>query len=192
MRIISCDRCGKRIAKAESIGHISVWYENLVSEQVTSAFHGWDFCPDCMEEIDQFIKVPLTFTTPDEGGEIADELEEELDAEPDIESEDEPINEPISEPIVEPVEEPKELKPREKARAKLIAMYEAREKESEALGPGGLVGKRRCKPDWPKFKACVDAGKDNGWLAVEFGVDKKTISNWKWMLKDKISKGQIK
>ena len=170
MRIISCDRCGKRIAKAESIGHISVWYENLVSEQVTSAFHGWDFCPDCMEEIDQFIKVPLTFTTPDEGGEIADELEEELDAEPDIESEDEPINEPISEPVEEPKDEPKKGT-----------------KGGTRPGSG-----KKPSIDWPKFKACVDAGRDNKWLAVEFGVDKKTISNWKWMLKDKISKGQIK
>jgi hypothetical protein len=192
LRIILCDRCGAKITKEEPIGHITVYGEANGYAQGNNDFAGWDFCPKCMEEISQYIKIPLKFVVPEEGGEIADELEEELDAESVIESEDEPINEPISEPIAEPVDEPKELKPREKTRAKLTAMYEAREKESEALGPGGLIGKRRCKPDWPKFKACVDAGKDNDWLAVEFGVGKKTISNWKWKLKEKVAKGQIK
>ena len=173
MRIISCDRCGKRIKRSEGIAHISIWYEDLADmsrKETIGEFHGWDFCMDCAEEIGQCIKIPLTFTTPDEGGDIADELEEELDAEPDIESEDEPINEPISEPIAELAGEPK-----------------------EKLKRGGHPDSGR-KPhiDWSKFKACVDAGKDNKWLAVEFGVEVENIPKWKWLLKDKISKGQIK
>lgn len=174
MRTITCDRCGKRISKDDGIGHINVWYENLPESRPTSEFHGWDFCPECMEEIDQYIKIPLKFVVPEEGGEIADELDEELDAEPVIESEDEPINEPISEPISEPVEDSKD-EPKKDARV--------------GTRPG-----RGKKPsiDWPKFKACVDAGRDNKWLAVEFGTDVEKIPKWRWMLKDKISKGQIK
>ena len=172
MRVITCDRCGKRIRKTEGIAHINIWYEDLADmsrKETIGEFHGWDFCMDCAEEIGQCIKIPLTFTTPEEGGEIADELEEELDAESVIESADEPISDPISEPISEPVDEPKKPK------------------------RGGHPDSGR-KPhiDWPKFKACVDAGRDNKWLAVEFGTDVERIPKWRWMLKDKINKGQIK
>jgi hypothetical protein len=166
LRIILCDRCGTKITKEDPIGHITVYGESNGYAQGNNDFAGWDFCPKCMEEISQYIKIPLEFTAPEEGGEIADELEEELDAESDIVSTDEPINEPISEPVEESKEKPKR---------------------------GGHPDSGR-KPhiDWPKFKACVDAGKDNKWLAVEFGTDVERIPKWRWMLKDKINKGQIK
>ena len=29
MRIVLCDRCGGKITKGETIGHLSAWYEDL-------------------------------------------------------------------------------------------------------------------------------------------------------------------
>ena len=126
-----------------------------------------------MESINSYIKGIICMPETEPAGSIADDLEEELDAEPeeieegpDIESEDEPINEPISEPVEEPKKDTR----------------------------GGTRPGSGKKPsiDWPKFKAYVDAGKDNKWLAVEFGVEVEKIPKWRWLLKDKISKGQIK
>ena len=174
MRIVLCDRCGGKIAKGETIGHLSAWYEDLKDlDRAKPEYNGWDFCPTCMESINSYIKGIICMPENEPAGSIADDLEEELDAEPeeieegpDIESEDEPINEPIAELAEEPKKDTR----------------------------GGTRPGSGKKPniDWPKFKACVDAGRDNKWLAVEFGVEVEKIPKWRWMLKDKISKGQIK
>ena len=65
------------------------------------------------------------------------------------------------------------------------------EAEEEPKGQSKSHG-RRPTIDWGKFKACVDAGRDNEWLAIEFGVDPERIPKWRWLLKDKIKKGEIK
>jgi hypothetical protein len=167
LRIVLCDRCGRKIAKEEPVGHITVYGEGDGYAQGNNGFVGWDFCPSCMASIDSFIKIPPEDTV------LAADDAEEADAE-------------------EAGAEPSQQKAKFRTKAEIAAMYEAREKEAEAAGPGGLKGNRRIRPDWGKFKACVDAGKDNDWLAVEFGVEKKTISNWKWLLSKKIAEGKIK
>ena len=174
MRVVLCDRCGAKITKGTTIGHLNAWYEDLKDlDKAKPEYNGWDFCPDCMEVIDSFIKTPLEFVTPEEApadAEFAESLEEELDAEPDIESADEPINEPISEPADEPKDKPKK----------------------DTRGGARPGSGKKPSIDWGKFKACVDAGRDNKWLAVEFGTDVERIPKWRWLLKDKINKGQIK
>ena len=184
MRIVLCDRCGGKIAKGETIGHLSAWYEGLKGlDRAKPEYNGWDFCPTCMENINSCIKGIICMPETEPAGSIADDLEEELDTEeaeeePDIESEDEPINELISEPIAEPADEVKD-KPTD-------------EPQKKPIGGSRPNSGRKPNVDWPKFKACVDAGKDNKWLAVEFGVEVEKIPKWRWLLKDKISKGQIK
>ena len=173
MRIVLCDRCGAKIIKGTTIGHVNAWYEDLKDlDKAKPEYNGWDFCPECMEAIDGFIKTPLEFVTPEEvpvDAEFVESLEEELDAEPEDEAEDED-----EEP--EPADE-----------------WEAAEQKARKAGPDAKAhGQIRKKADWPKFKACIDAGKDNKWLAVEFGVTTGTIWSWKKKLKEMEAKGQIK
>ena len=76
------------------------------------------------------------------------------------------------------------MTPAERAEA-IARRREQEEKEAEAAGPDAAkYGYKSNKADWPKFRACLAAGKDVKWLAVEFGVTEWTIRNWKRKLKE--------
>lgn len=199
MRIVLCDRCGGKIAKGETIGHLSAWYEDLKDlDRAKPEYNGWDFCPTCMESINSYIKGIICMPETEPAGSIADDLEEELDTEeteeePDIESEKDPISDPINDP--EPKEEPRvKVDARKVVRnvpvkeAILTERWDEAERVAAEEGPDAKSHLRK-KADWPKFKACIDAGKNDKWLAVEFGVTTRTIWTWKKKL---AAMGEIK
>lgn len=88
MRIVVCDRCGRRIQDGEMIGYISVTMREEYDGHPTkdNPYAGCDFCEDCMREIVALIDAD-PYQEPEEEPEEEDETEQEPD--PDGE-EDEP------------------------------------------------------------------------------------------------------
>ena len=125
--------------------------------------------------------------------------EEETTGEPEVEATAEPEEMPEAEQEEAQKEEPKKrrkythkkvdvdtrsMTPAERAEA-IARRREQEEKEAEAAGPDAAkYGYKSNKADWPKFRACLAAGKDVKWLAVEFGVTEWTVRNWKRKLKE--------
>jgi pyruvate/2-oxoglutarate dehydrogenase complex dihydrolipoamide acyltransferase (E2) component len=207
LRIILCDRCGAKITREDPIGHITVYGESNGYAQGNNDFAGWDFYPDCMEEIYGFIKMPDA---------LKRALKDDVRAE-----EERPEEKQEPEPEEEPKAESKEAagaakqtaeaaaKPAgsakadaqtphgdEKAReAEIMRQYDELERKAAAKGPCGTKSNgqiERNRIDWDKFRACVAAGKSIKWLTTEYGVSDSTIWSWKRKLKEMDAAEQTK
>lgn len=203
MRIIICDRCGAKITREEPIGHITVYGEANGYAQGNNDFAGWDFCPDCMEEIYGFIKMPdvLKRALKDDARAEEDKPEEKPEPEPEDKPKAEPMAEQGETPGKAETSEEKGKKPAGKAKAdaqtphggkeareaEIMRQYDELEQKAAAKGPCGTKSNGRIERnciDWDKFRACVAAGKSTKWLMVEYGVSDSTIWNWKKKLKE--------
>ena len=174
-RIITCDRCGARVHKGETIGHISVWNEdNGETYQAQALFTDWDICPDCMGDIYAAIKTPILHE-----GKEAPEDDDSGDVQ-----EDEPADKPKAKRRHKKVDADMRVLSDEEKAAVLEERRRKAEQESEELGPDAVrQGNPARVPDWGKFRACIEAGKNNEWLAVEFSASVSTVKRWKQRLK---------
>lgn len=96
MRIVVCDRCGRRIQDGEMIGYISVTMREEYDGHPTkdNPYAGCDFCEDCMREIVALIDAD-PYQEPEEEPEAEETPEEpEAAAEPEADPEPEPEPEP--------------------------------------------------------------------------------------------------
>ena len=67
MRVIECDRCHKRIENADKIGYVAIDWSNVKTGDLlgTNTLDNWDFCDECMSEIEAFVKMKPAAKTPD-------------------------------------------------------------------------------------------------------------------------------
>lgn len=60
MRIIECDRCGKRMTQVEKAGYVNLSWRDVkegLLEATPNEFDNWDFCEECMDEIHEFVRM---------------------------------------------------------------------------------------------------------------------------------------
>lgn len=96
MRIVVCDRCGRRIEDGEMIGSVAVNMRREYQGPMVKAnpYSECDFCEDCMREIVALIDAD-PYQEPEEEPEAEETPEEpEAEAEPEADPEPEPEPEP--------------------------------------------------------------------------------------------------
>lgn len=60
MRVILCDRCGARIENTETTGFVTINRRDIKTSDLTASkpdFEDWDFCDDCMKQIEDFVRM---------------------------------------------------------------------------------------------------------------------------------------
>lgn len=60
MRVILCDRCGAKIEGTDSTGYVTINWRDIVSGDLIGLvpdFDSWDFCDDCMKQIEDFVRM---------------------------------------------------------------------------------------------------------------------------------------
>ena len=71
MRVIRCDRCLREIhpAQVNRIGYVAINWRIIETDDLEDGnpFERCDFCPDCMKEIEEFIRMcpPIPVPAPD-------------------------------------------------------------------------------------------------------------------------------
>ncbi len=71
MRVIRCDRCLREIhpAQVNRIGYVAINWRTIETDDLEDGnpFERCDFCPDCMKEIEEFIRMcpPIPVPAPD-------------------------------------------------------------------------------------------------------------------------------
>ena len=103
MRVIICDRCRKHLTQVEKVGFVHLDWKDVSTGYVdgNKELKDWDFCPECMAEIESFVKMK-----PKEKPE--EHPEEKPGADP----------EPAAQPAEDP--EPKKQKPKKEKGEKKI------------------------------------------------------------------------
>lgn len=97
MRIVVCDRCGRKIQDGEMIGYISVTMREEYDGHPTkdNPYAGCDFCEDCMREIVALIDTNPYADPEEEEPEEEDETEQEPDPAEEEEDEEDAEEEPV-------------------------------------------------------------------------------------------------
>lgn len=84
-RLIVCDRCKAQIERRDLTGYVALQWREVKSGDIASgpnAFDEWDFCDECMKELDELIRNKYVIKEPE-----AEEEQEEIEEEDPVEEE---------------------------------------------------------------------------------------------------------
>lgn len=82
MRAVICDRCGARIENQDTVGFVGLARKAINTDTFVGKndFKDWDFCDDCMEAIEKFVRMKPDTARPRVNPVLVNKFRERVDA----------------------------------------------------------------------------------------------------------------